>query len=191
MRQQTRERLGRTRAVRAFWWANLAVVIPAAVACSFPDIEYITVNLKDDSGVDATADEDGESPGTDASGSGSSGSGASSGEASSGSDDASGDSSSGDDAATGDGAVNEGGSSSGEGGPVGPPADGGGGSCSCAPDAMYPTNVSCGGLLGLLCGSTQGFQGSPACGQAGSYIMCSLNGLACQSTIVTRTQQCK
>lgn len=176
--------------LRAAWWSNLAVVVPAAAACSFPDIEYIQVNaLQSDAGVDATSGsgDDGESS-QDAwssggsGGSGSSGSGGSGGSGSSGT-------SAGDD--TGDGAVDagdDGDKNAGDDG--GPPIYDGG--CNCAPDAMYPTNVtSCGGLLGLLCASHAGFVGSPACGQSGQFITCSLDVLSCEQTFTTRVQQCQ
>jgi hypothetical protein len=55
---------------------------------------------------------------------------------------------------------------------------------------MYPANVSCSGLLGLLCGQTAGFTGNPACGQSGQFVTCAF-GVACNATYSTRVQSCK
>jgi hypothetical protein len=64
-------------------------------------------------------------------------------------------------------------------------------SCDCAADAMlYKPNVSCAGLLGLLCGQTEGFSGSPPCGTVGDYVQCG-TGIVCVVTSSMRVQQCK
>jgi hypothetical protein len=69
-------------------------------------------------------------------------------------------------------------------------ASDGSASCACSASGMYPTNVSCSGLLGLLCGSTAGFTGTPACGQAGQFVTCKLS-VVCGGTYSTRIQGCK
>ena len=49
----------------------------------------------------------------------------------------------------------------------------------------------CAGLLGLVCGDTQGFaMMAPACGDSGAYTTCGAVNLTCEGTMETRKQAC-
>ncbi len=63
--------------------------------------------------------------------------------------------------------------------------------CNCPPSSMYPTLVSCGLLAGLLCTQSEGFVGDPPCGTADDYVTCVPNGLGCGENHSTRVQQCR
>jgi hypothetical protein len=162
----------------------------ATVACNFPEINYNTYDLgADGGGVDGASSSDGDGtvgPAPDGSvpGEGSDSGGGESEET-------------GTDPVDGQALDPVDGALLGDDGPpiVEPdaaPLDAGPDSsaCACSQDHMYPTNVSCNGLLGLLCGKTSGFTGSPACGEPGQYVQCSLDGLACAATYTTRLQTC-
>jgi hypothetical protein len=72
-----------------------------------------------------------------------------------------------------------------------PDAGSDGPNCNCAASAMYPTNVSCGLLVGLVCAQPEGFSTNPPCGTSADYVVCTPNGLACGATHSTRVQQCR
>jgi hypothetical protein len=163
-----------------------------AAACTFPEIQYVMSGVGSDGGApddSASADvesasDDVDSPSADVGSAPPPGPDALAGDERA--------AEGGDDAALPDAAVPE------DDGPPILPDDSGGidaghdsGICACGDGGMYPTHVACSGLAGLLCGQAAGFTGSPACGQSGQYVQCSLNGLACSAAYTTRLQQCR
>jgi hypothetical protein len=56
----------------------------------------------------------------------------------------------------------------------------------------HAVNVNCAALLSTTCAGSQGFTGDPPCGQTGSYVVCSTNGLGCMAGAPKNaTQRCK
>jgi cysteine-rich repeat protein len=66
--------------------------------------------------------------------------------------------------------------------------------CDGVPTPRYaPLDVQgCTGLLGLVCAQKQGFmRPPPACGESGSYVVCTMGALACQGAEDSRKQACR
>jgi hypothetical protein len=64
--------------------------------------------------------------------------------------------------------------------------------CNKLVEKMYPVNVNCGGGIGAVCATMQGFTTDPPCGKEGTFVTCVSNLLVCQVQSTTvRTQACK